>query len=260
MHRRRFLGLGLVSLMTACSAPGFSQSGETSVTLTISAAASLQDAMREVAQIYRDQSPTVRVDYNFASSGALQRQIEQGAPVDVYISAAPQQMDDLETQELLETQTRQDLLQNQVVLVTSKRTEGITSFQDLVGDKVGKIALGNPDSVPAGQYAKEVLTALDLYEKLEPKLVFGSNVRQVLTYVETGNVDAGLVYATDAQISKAVQVIATATPDHHSPLIYPVAVLASSKAPEVAQTFVAFLGSDAAQAVFERYGFQMARG
>ncbi|HAG81909.1 MAG TPA: molybdate ABC transporter substrate-binding protein [Cyanobacteria bacterium UBA12227] len=227
------------------------------VTLTVSAAASLQDAMEAIAPFFTQQKPNITISYNFGSSGALQQQIEQGAPVDVFISAAPKQMNALQDKELLLADTRKDLLTNQVVLIIPKDRTDISNFKDLTGNKVSKIALGNPDSVPAGQYGKEVLTSLKLLKSLESKFIFAKDVRQVLSYVETGNVEAGIVYATDAKASDKVKVVATAPTDSHSPIMYPVAILKDSKNPDAAKEFIEFLSSQSAKGVFEKYGFRM---
>jgi len=225
------------------------------VELTVSAAASLQDAMKAIEPVYKQEKPNVTITYNFGSSGSLEQQIEQGAPVDVFLSAAPKWIDTLQEKNLLLEGTRQDLLKNSIVLITPKDQTDISDFQQLTTNQVNKVALGEPESVPAGQYGKEVLVSFNLFEPLQSKLVFGKDVRQVLSYVETGNVDAGLVYGTDAKISDQVQVVATAPEDSHKPIIYPVAVIKDSKNPEAAQEFVQFLSTEPAQAVFEQYGF-----
>jgi len=211
--------------------------------------------MKGIEPIYDEQKPTVKITYNFGSSGSLQQQIEQGAPVDIFISAAPKQMNALQAKHLLLEETRQDLWTNQVVLVVPQAAKGISDFQELTDEQVHKIAIGAPDSVPAGEYGKEVLTALNLYDSLSSKLVFAKDVRQVLTYVETGNVDAGIVYGTDAKISDKVQIVATAPKETHSPIIYPVAILKESKNPDAAKDFIQFLSSDLAKTVFQDYGF-----
>ncbi|HEY9649786.1 MAG TPA: molybdate ABC transporter substrate-binding protein [Coleofasciculaceae cyanobacterium] len=229
------------------------------INLTISAAASLKDALQSIQPVYTQQKPNVTLTYNFGASGALQQQIEQGAPVDVFISAAEKQMNALQGKNLLLTDTRNNLLKNTVVLIVPKNSTGISDFKDLSSDKVRKIAIGDPQSVPAGQYGKEVLSSLKLFDPVKTKLVFAKDVRQVLSYVETGNTSAGLVYGTDAKISDKVRVVATAPEDSHSPIIYPVAVLKRSKNPEAAKEFVQFLSSEPAKGVFEQYGFSMAR-
>ena len=256
LKRRRLLGLLGSMAWVVCSGCTIRDRTASSFTLTVSAAASLQNVMKTMGEVYQTQTPAVAIAYNFGSSGSLQRQIEQGAPVDVFLSAAPQQMKRLEEKGLLLTNTRKDLLSNQVVLVIPKAVTNITTFRDLTGPQVHKVAVGDPNSVPAGQYSQEVLTTLKLYQSLAEKLVFARDVRQALAYVETRNVDAGLVYATDAKRSDQVRVIAIAPPESHSPIIYPVAVLKESRSPNVAKTFVQFLSSDAAQIIFEKYGFK----
>ncbi|MGB5593658.1 MAG: molybdate ABC transporter substrate-binding protein [Crocosphaera sp.] len=255
MKRKQFLALVLATFVTACTASNSKQQNTSKVTLTLSVAASVQDAMKAVQPIYQQENPNIDIVYNFGSSGSLQQQIEQGAPTDIFISAAPKQMNALQKKELLFTETRKNLLENQVVLVTPKDSKETVNFETLSNKNLQKIALGEPKSVPAGEYAKEVLTYLKLYQKLTPKLVFGKNVRQVLFYVETGNVDAGIVYATDAKISDKVKVMANAPQGSHSPIVYPVAVIKESKNPDEAEKFVDFLLGDKAQKVFEDYGF-----
>ncbi len=173
-----------------------------SVVLNIAAAASLTDALKAVDDLYMQQYPMVKITANFAGSGTLQQQIEQGAPADVFISAALAQMDNLQKESLLWDSTRQNLLLNKVVMVVPvDSTLGLTSFSDLALDKVKKIAIGDPKSVPAGTYAGQAFDELGITAKVQPKEVLGADVRTVLTYVETGNVDAGIVYSTDALTS-----------------------------------------------------------
>jgi len=224
-------------------------------TITVSAAASLKDALDQISQLYRSEKAGVSVRFNLGGSGTLQRQIEQGAPVDVFISASPDEMDRLEAKELLLAGTRRNLVANSVVLIVPAGSASIGGFQDLAESRFKLIALGEPQTVPAGKYAREVLTHMDLYDRLKPKLVLAKDVRQVLTYVATGNVDAGIVYATDARISQKVKVVATAPPDSHSPVIYPVAVVKASGNPGAAKDFEAFLEGTRAQEVFQKFGF-----
>lgn len=237
--------------------PNPSATSPESVEITVSAAASLQDAMKAIAPLYTQEQANVIITYNFGSSGSLQQQIEQGAPVDVFLSAAQKQMNALQEKDLLLTDTRKDLLKNSIVLVTPKDKSDISNFEGLTTDKVSKIAIGDPKSVPAGQYGKEVLTSLNLYKPIQSKLVFAKDVRQVLSYVETGNVEAGLVYATDANVSDNIKIVATAPETSHSPIIYPVAVLKESKHPDSAKKFVQFLSTETAKTVFHNYGFSV---
>jgi molybdate transport system substrate-binding protein len=226
-----------------------------SVSLTVSAAASLKDALEELKNIARSEGHNFNIAYNFGSSGSLQQQISQGAPVDVFISAASKQMDTLEQENLLLPGSRQNLLTNQLVLIAPKDEQTIKSFDDLSSDRVGRIALGEPNSVPAGQYAQEVLNYYNLLDSVKSKLIYAKDVRQVLSYVETGNVDAGFVYLSDTKQSQQVTIVATAPSESHSPIIYPIAILKESKNPQTAQEFSQFLTSPQAKNIFEQYGF-----
>jgi molybdate transport system substrate-binding protein len=223
--------------------------------LTVSAAVSLQDALEAIQPVYEEKKTEVNITYNFGSSGSLQQQIEQGAPVDIFISAAAKQMNALEAKNLLLPGTRRDLLRNKVVLIVPKDNTTIKSFEDLGTDALTQIALGEPESVPAGKYAEEILTSLGILDAVTPKAVYGKDVRQVLNYVATGNVDAGIVYISDAKASDDVKVVATAPEDSHSPVIYPIAVLQDSANPQAAKKLEDFLFTFEAQTMFKEYGF-----
>ncbi|MBV8882422.1 MAG: molybdate ABC transporter substrate-binding protein [Chroococcidiopsidaceae cyanobacterium CP_BM_RX_35] len=254
MHKKRilaFIGSILLTFLFAVSCSQTPPNAHSSSALTVSAAASLKDAMGDIKQLYTQTNLT----YNFGGSGSLQQQIEQGAPVDVFISAAPKQMNALQKKGLVLTETRKNLLRNEVVLIAPKTSTAVSDFKDLTNDKVKRIALGEPNSVPVGKYSQEVLTSLGLFAQLKPKIVFAKDVRQVLSYVETGNADAGIVYITDAKISNKVKIVATAPAKSHSSIVYPVAVLKDSKNIDAAKQFVQFLFSERAKAVFEKYGF-----
>jgi len=226
-------------------------------TLTVSAAASLKDAIAETEDAYRQSHANVEFRNNFGSSGTLATQIDQGAPADVFLSAAAKPMDDLEAKGLIVAGTRRNLLRNSLVLIAPLDSK-LQDFQGLTGSSVRLIALGDPASVPAGQYGRQTLSALHLWDKLKAKFVLGKDVRQVLTYVETGNADAGLVYATDARASGKVCVVATAPESAHDPIVYPVALVTGSRNEEAARKFVEYLNSPAAQAIFKRHGFTIA--
>jgi molybdate transport system substrate-binding protein len=227
--------------------------------LTVSAAISLKDALNEISHLYETEQPGhPAIHFNFGGSGTLQRQIEQGAPVDVFISASPKEMDALESKGLLLGATRRNLVGNSVVLIVPKGGSGISSFQDLTKPAARVIAIGEPKTVPAGEYAQEILTHLGVYDQLKSRLVLAKDVRQVLTYVETGNADAGIVYATDAKHSSKVSVVATAPADSHSPVIYPAAMIMGSSNPQDAKAFLDFLVGAKAQAVFQKLGFMAA--
>jgi len=232
--------------------------------ITVSAAVSLKDALDELGPIFQVQrhrkngGSGTTVTYNYGGSGTLARQIEQGAPVDVFFSAAEKQMDELAAQGLIAADTRRDLVGNALVLIAPAQPTALHSFQDLTGSAVKTIALGETSTVPAGMYARQTLEHLGLFAALERKIVYAKDVRAVLTYVETGNADAGMVYQTDANTSTKVRAIAVAPADSHDPILYPAAVLRDSKDKAAARAFLEFLQGPDARAVFQKYGFTAA--
>lgn len=226
-----------------------------STPLLISAAASLKDSMQEVVKTYEAVDPNVKIVTTFGSSGALGKQIEQGAPVDLFISASKGHMDSLEKAGLVLEGTRRDLFMNKLVLIAPLGAKAPTSFEAAATNGVGKIALGEPTSVPVGQYSFQVFTKLGVADAVKTKAVYAKDVKQVLTYVERGEVESGIVYYTDALVSKKVQVMADAAEDTHSPIVYPGAVISSTKQKEAAQALMTWLASDAGKAIFKKYGF-----
>lgn len=228
------------------------------VELVVAAAASLTDVAAEISEMYKTKEPNITITYTFGSSGALQTQIEEGAPADIFMSAANKQMTALEQKGLINDSTKKELLLNKVVLITPKdSTKEIKSFEDVATDKVSTVALGEPKSVPVGQYSEEIFTSLGILDKVKAKSNYGSDVRQVLTWVESGEVDCGVVYATDAIASDKIKVVGEAPKDSHKPVIYPVAVLKSSKHTLEAQAFLDFLSTTEVTKVFKKYGFEM---
>lgn len=226
--------------------------------VTVSAAASLKDAMNEIKEIYEKNKKDINIIYNFGSSGALQRQIEQGSPVDLFISAGKKQMDALQEQNLINKESRIDLLGNDLVLIVGKDNKNIKEFSDLSKPEVKHIGIGNPDSVPAGKYAQEALNSMKLWDKLKNKYVEAKDVRQVLSYVETGNAEAGLVYKSDILASEKVRIAATAPADSHEPIVYPAAIISSTKNINAAVDFLNCLQTDQAKEIFVKYGFKTA--
>lgn len=231
-----------------------------SITLLIAAAASLQDVLEQVDPIFESAHSGITVNYNFAASGSLQQQIEQGAPVDLFISAAARQMDALQEKNLILTNTRRNLLTNRLVLVVPHNsTLGLTGFRQLTNSNVRRISMGETRSVPAGQYAEEVFKNLGILERLQPKFVYGNSIRNVLGTVESSNADAGVVYATDAKISNQVTQVATAPENLHSPIVYPMAVIAASRNQQAVHAYAEFLASPSAQNILKQYGFGIAQ-
>lgn len=232
------------------------QSDVKQIELTISAAISLTDALNEMKDVYEKEHKEVTLTFNLGGSGKLAQQIEQGAPVDIFLSADTKWMDELESKSLVVTNTRVDFTGNKIVLITNKDNElGLNSFKDIDSSTLTHIAVGEPTSVPAGRYTKEALIAIGKWERVQSKLVFGQDVRQVLTYVESGNADMGIVYLSDAVTSEKVTIKAEAQPQWHSAIIYPAAVTAESKNKQEAKKFINFLQGEQGQAILEKYGF-----
>lgn len=221
----------------------------------VSAAVSLKDALDEIAHMYEHRHTNAKIIFNYGGSGTLQHQIEQGAPVDVFFSAAEKQMDALESEGLLVAGTRRPMVANKLVLIEPASSNRLKDFQDLTRPEVKIIALGEPSTVPAGMYARQTLEHLGLLAAVEKKAVYAKDVRAVLTYVETGNADAGIVYQTDARASTRVHVVALAPEKTHDQIVYPAVILKNSKNEKAARAFLQFLESSDARAVFEKYGF-----
>lgn len=218
--------------------------------LTVSAAISLKEAFIRIGQDFEAEHPGDKVIFNFGASGELAQQIARGAPVDVFAAAALPPIQALSQKKLV--LGSQVFARNRLVLVVPKGKPPITTLQALL--QVKTLALGNPQTVPVGQYAKAALVAAGVYQPLvdAQKLIFGENVRQVLAYVESNNADAGLVYATDAQISDRVEVSFTVATE---PIVYPIAVVKASPRPSLAEAFVQQVLGKAGQAILRNQGF-----
>lgn len=223
--------------------------------LTVSAAASLTNAFKDIAQAYEKQYPDARVHLNFGASGALLAQMAKGAPVDVFASADQPTMDKAEKQGLLKPHAREDFARNTLVLIVpAHSTLSLKTLDDLGKADVQKVALGNPATTPAGNYARETMQAGGQWDTVSPKIIHTQNVRQSLDYVARGEVDAGFVYGTDARVAKDKVKVAfdVAT---QSPILYPIAYTAQTANTAEARRFINYLHSDAGQAVLARYGF-----
>jgi len=225
------------------------------VSLTVSAAISLREALDELGRTYEQKHAGVKVRFNYGASGMLQHQIEQGAPVDIFFSAAEKQMDTLQSEGLIIPATRRDVVANELVLIAPAGSPGVKDFADLTRPDVKVIALGEPATVPAGMYAHQVLEHLGLLAATEKKTVFAQDVRAVRTYVETGNADAGLVYSSDAQGSAKVRVAAAAPSGSHEPILYAAAIVKQTKQEAAARALLEFFSRAEARAIFEKYGF-----
>lgn len=224
--------------------------------ILVSAAASLTNALQDIGNAFTRADPQTAVRFNFGSSGQLQQQIEQGAPVDVFASASPKEMDALQKEGHILAGTRVDFAGNRLVLI-APRSSRLKGWNDLRRTGVQRVALSNPAFVPSGRYAQQTLTKRGLWSIVQPKAVFGNNVRQTLAYVANGDADAGVVFATDAAIDRQhVRVVAEAIPGKdHVPIVYPAAVVTDAPNRTAARKFVRFLQGATAQGILARYGF-----
>ncbi|WP_374358904.1 molybdate ABC transporter substrate-binding protein [Pseudoduganella danionis] len=243
--------LAALAALTCCTAVLPARAGE----LTVSAAASLSNAFKEIGAAYEKQYAGNRVQFNFAASDALVQQIAKGAPVDVFAAADQEAMDKAENLKLLDSSSRRNFASNTLVLIKPGDSKlALGGVRDLAQPGVQRIASGNPASVPAGRYARHALEQAGLWSVVVNKLIYANSVRQGLDYVARGEVDAGFVYATDAALFKdKVQVVATVPTE--TPVRYPLAVISNSAQLPAARQFAEFVLSAPAQAILARYGF-----
>ena len=254
MHSKRLLFTAVALCIFFCR-PWYAF-GQTEI--TVSAAISLKNAFEEIGKNFEAKNPGIKVLFNFGGSGDLARQIEAGAPVDVFASASPKDMQDIQSKNLLVPETRAVFAGNSIVIVQPTQSSlKLAGIEDLIKPEVRRIGIGNPQTVPAGRYAGEVLAFFKLNDALKEKLIMGENVRQVLDYVVRGEVDAGIVYKTDALTQPAgVKIFFHVPQASHSPVLYPAAVIKNTKSMEAAKRFVRFLAGDtAARHILEKYGF-----
>jgi molybdate transport system substrate-binding protein len=250
---KRFLGIVLVlgAIVTSIAAPPAS--------IVVFAAASLTDCLNEIASKYARQTGD-HVVFNFGASSSLARQIQEGAPADVFLSADEAKMDGLEKKGLIEAGTRKSRLSNLLVIIVGADSPlRIRSPDDLTNSAIRRVALADPQAVPAGVYAKEYFQKLGLWPRIQPKVVPTENVRAALAAVESGNVEAGVVYKTDAAISSKVKVAFVVARNEGPAISYPMAVIKESTHLEPAKQFLKFLDSEAAAKVFEEFGFIVQR-
>jgi molybdate transport system substrate-binding protein len=255
--RARYIDMNITAFLKILPALAIAWAGIAvhAVTITVFAAASLTDGLQEIARDYQ-QATGDKIEFNFAASSILARQIEEGAPADIFFSADEAKMDALEKKGLVEKKTRRSRLSNTLVIVVPADSfRYIGSPKDLNGAKIKHIALADPESVPAGIYAKEYLRKMHIWDEIAPKVVPMGNVRAALAAVESGDAEAGIVYKTDAAISKKTRV-AYEVPREDGPKIsYPMAMMKEAKEPKAALAFLEYLDSDAAGPVFAKFGF-----
>ena len=246
------------SAKTEAKAENTATSDTKGIELNVSAAASLKDALEKINEKYKEQTGNT-ITLNLAASGTLVKQIQEGAPADLFISASKKKMTELVEKGFVEEGAVSNLLANDLVMVVPKDNKAkIEKVEDR--EKVdGKIAVGEPETVPAGQYAKDSLTALGLWDKIQDKIVFAKDVRETLSYVEKGEVVAGFVYASDAVVSKDSKVAQVIDESTHKPIVYPIAVIKASKNMEEIKKYEEFLKSEESMKIFEEFGFKVAK-
>ncbi|MDO5044431.1 MAG: molybdate ABC transporter substrate-binding protein [Coriobacteriia bacterium] len=226
--------------------------------VAVQAAASLEKSLNDIIALFKEANPKVNIVPQYAGSGTLVEQIKNGAPADIFISANQAKMNDAEEAKVVIEGSRKDMLENELVLIVPKgNPNGVKGIEDLTGDNIKKVAIGEPESVPAGKYASQTFESKGLTDALQPKLVLGKDVTQTLTYVATNEADAGFVYKTDA-MTQADNVEIVGAVDGHDPVTYPGALInTSGQDNPAAAAFFEYLGSDDAAKIFDQYGFKV---
>ncbi len=249
--------VAIVITFVSCGVRSRQGGSRQSKTIVVSAAVSVENAFVKIAKLYTARTGT-RVDFSFGASGSLEKQIEAGAPVDVFASAGEKEMDQLQSRSLIEPGTRADFAGNVLVLVVPTKAKlKLDNFGQLDGTQVKRLAMGNPKTVPAGYYAQQALQNLRLWPHLQSRLIFAEDVRQVLDYVMRGEVDAGIVYATDVGIAGGkVRQVAEAPDGTYGPVRYPIAVIKDCAHPEAAKEFIKLVLSPEGENILSSYGFR----
>ncbi|MGI2328210.1 molybdate ABC transporter substrate-binding protein [Planococcus sp. YIM B11945] len=251
--------LTLMILLTFFLGACGSSSAEHENKLLVSAASSLTEVMEEAEEAFHKEYPDIELAFNYGSSSKLRSQMQQGAPVDVFLSASEQDMNELTAEQLVAKESVVSFAKNQLVLASNKTFPKNAGFEEQLASTREAIAVGEPDSVPLGRYTKEALEQLGLWKSLEGNLIYAKDARQVLTYVESGNAEVGIMYASDAFVSKKVKGILE-FPEELPPVVYPAGIAVKSENTEAAEAFLEFLTGSEGQEILERTGFIRAEG
>ncbi|MEC5425079.1 molybdate ABC transporter substrate-binding protein [Virgibacillus sp. C22-A2] len=250
----------ILSTMTGCLTDDSDepiQKSTEETELLLSAATSLSEVLPDIIDAYKAVDPYTKITLNFGGSGRLSQQIQYGAPVDIFLSADQKSMDMLEEQSLIYPDTRLNFAKNRLVLVSRNDSSlSIQSLEDLAHATTETIAIGNPESVPAGSYAKEALQKNGVWDVLQDQFIYAKDVRQVLTYVETGNTGIGFVYATDVHLYDKVTILTEIDTQLHESIVYPAAVTSYSTNSRAAENFIEFLESDTVRTILKSHGFK----
>lgn len=241
-------------LITAAGCSSQESSGNKEI--LVASASSLSDTLSELKREFESKNPNITLTLNYGSSGKLAQQIRQGAPVDLFLSANQYWMDELAEADRIIPDSRIDFIQNKLAVISSQGTSySVNAISDLPTLDTEQITLGDPETVPAGKYAEQALRESGVWEELQNKFVFTANAQQTLTYVESGNTEIGIVYASDLERSDLVNELLAIDANLHEPIHYPAAVIESSQVKDEADKFIQFLQSEKAQAILQKYGF-----
>ena len=253
---KKCLAVAILSFAAVLASAGRGMPAPSKSEIIVSAAVSLKSAFGEIGALYEKQTG-IRVRLNLGASGLLQKQIEGGAPADVFASAGKKQMDELQSRGFIESGTRHNFARNALVVVVPEGSkQPVRSLPDLLRPEITRLAVGNPKTVPAGEYAREALQNLHLWDKLQSRLVLAETVRQVLDYVSRGEAEAGLVYASDVPLARGKAVLAVRVPkDSHRPIVYPIAAVKGTGAPAHVRRFIDLTLSKTGQSILAKYGF-----
>ncbi len=242
-------------LLSGCGNQGKeSIKSDEKIIITVSAAASLKNTLNDIEKLYEAEHKHIDIKFNYGASGALAQQIMSGAPVDIFFSAAQDKVDDLVKNKAVDKEDTKSLLKNHLVLISEDK---LTSLDNLQEEKIKKIALGNPELVPAGEYGKQALENKKLYQKVKSKLVLTKDVRQVLTYVETGNTEAGIIYTSDLKSTNKIKYTLKIQDDLHEPITYPIAKIKDTKYKKETEELYQYLQNDQSKKVYQKYGFDI---
>ncbi|WP_019415045.1 molybdate ABC transporter substrate-binding protein [Paenisporosarcina sp. TG20] len=244
----------MLAVLGACGKPSTDSDSE----LVISTASSLKEAMLAIEVEFGKVQPNTKLMFNFASSGKLRSQIHQGAPVDVFLSASLKDMHVLSDDGLIIQETVVPFAENRLVLASLNHAES-NDFSQLLLSTHETIAIGEPESVPLGEYTKQALDSLALWEALKGKMIYAKDARQVLTYIESGNAGLGIIYFSDTKVSQNIKIISE-LPKSKLPIIYPAGIAGKSQNREVAEAFLTFLTGKEGQKILEQYGFIKVKG
>lgn len=254
---RKMLRRIIIIAVIALAGLSYAKNPDQKTELLVSAAASLNEVMTALGTRFEQQNPQIKVVYNFAATGVLQTQIEQGAPVDVFAGASQKNLEDLSGKGLLVQQSAATLCHNTLVLVirSGLTIPGSTGFPLMESPVIQRIAIGNPSYVPAGKYAMELLGHLKITNAIRSKLIYASNVREALSWVETGETDAALIYATDAKIAKRIRIVTQTSPEGPVKISYGIALIRQGAAKSDAWRFLDYVTGSTGRKLFEQYGF-----